>query len=82
MAITPQQLNTAQTVLTNIELSLRQLRVFANQVQILMTNNWQVTTTVAGVSAKTTISTADQTALVAQYTTLKANLVTLFNQLP
>lgn len=48
----------------------------------LMDAGWQVTTSLGQTSVTYTLTVAQQNAIIAEYTTLKAQLSTLYAQLP
>lgn len=88
MAITKQQIDTVVTVTSNMQVTVNHINKLASTIQGLMANNWVSKTTIGslldggGITVNSTVSAADQTTVLNQYATLKAQLVTLFNQLP
>lgn len=86
MAITKAQVDTVVSVTNQMQPSLGKLQSFATTVQKLMASNWVNVINagggISGLTVNATVAVADQTTLLNQYTALKTQLVTLFNQLP
>ena len=82
MAITQLQVSGAVATTKSLQNTLFQLQDLLNTVNYLINNNWQIKTTVTGATVSSAVSTTDQATLLNQYNVLKAQLVTIFNQLP
>ena len=79
MPITIQQIPAALVSIGQLEQSCASINTLLNQATILNNENWVVD---LGGGVTITVDASQQAALIAQYDTLKASLVTAFNQLP
>lgn len=82
MAITKPQLDQAAVTMPQLLAVANKLQFLIGKTQDLMTSSWVITSTLGDIQVLTTISSADQTNILNQYQTLKANLASLYQQLP
>lgn len=82
MAITIPQVQGAQATTLALMQEIQQLSGFLNQILLLANAGWQTSIVVGGVTKTQTLSAQDQTDILTAYNTLKAAMVTTFNQLP
>lgn len=79
MSITQSQIPGALTTIGQLNRTLQSINNLLNEAEILILNGW-VVTLAPGVTLS--ITPDQQASLVSQYDTLKADLVTIFSQLP
>lgn len=82
MAITKQQIQTALTVTAQLQTEVTRLFNIINYVNTLSQNNWVLNQSVTNVSVNLTVDAPTQSALINAYTSEKAALLALYNQLP
>lgn len=80
--ITPQQVDSVVSVSQKLGTAVTDLYNFGLTVQKLVNNGWVVSSNIPGLTVTATITPADQTAILTQYTTLKNNLATIYATLP
>lgn len=80
--ITQQQITSASTAAQQLVTASQQFLELVSQISTLSANNWVISTTANGLTFSATILPADQATIIAQYTTLKNNLATIYAQLP
>jgi hypothetical protein len=82
MAITVSQIDGATASMKNIVDTCEQLRDLLFKAKGYANAGWVIDIGTPGNPATVPVPLATQQAMIAQYDTLKAQLVTLFNQLP
>lgn len=82
MPLTTQQTQTILNTLPQMQSVISQIQSCAADTQGLLGTSWVVTTSLGQTSVQYTLTAAQQNAIIAQYTSLKASLVALYSQMP
>lgn len=82
MTITSTQITQARSIGFNLLQAVQAMDDFLGKVNDLEKNNWVQVIQVGGTPVNATVAPADQATLLATYAILKANLATLYSQLP
>jgi hypothetical protein len=82
MPITQIQLGSATTTLQQLQQQCDALSDLVANANVYYQNGWTINVAVGNNQLTVPIPLATQSSMVTQYDTMKANLVSLFNQLP
>lgn len=82
MPLTTQQTSAVLSTVQQLQQVLFQVQSCAADTQGLLGTAWTTTQTIGQTQVQYTLTADQQSAIVAEYTSLKAQLATLYSQLP